>query len=248
MQTPTDEQLADFSRRLERMFGNTVQALILHGSLVETPAQENDRRDADLLVIIADLALEQARPLVDRVRWSAPFRHLNLAHNTVGYQQVCEHLAEGHPFFVSAIRSGRYLRYRQGVKDDLQAQVQTIDADRLRQGLARYAQIEQQRVNHALREVFRGLINLAYDHLQMDWLQRHAQGEVLSPSSQQTLADWRALLEDYGGDEEAKALLQRLFQAKIELSRGGVPELCQECFTLMARLHPTSAAGGDSAS
>ena len=239
MQTPTDKQLNAFKDQLYRVLGNNLTALILHGSLTHTAAKQDDRRDADLLIVVTDLVLEQARPLVDRLRWSTTFGHLNLAHNLIGYQQLCTYLAEGHPFFVSAIQGGRYLSYRKGVMEALEAQLVMVPSDELCHRLQEYSRMEQQRVEHALREVFRGLVNLGYGHLQTSWLKQNAHDRKLSPKEQQKLANWPALLESLEGDDELKSLLQALFEGKTQLSRGEVPKLCQEGFTLLHRLSET---------
>lgn len=253
LRTPSSEEINALAQYLGHALGEALQCVVLHGSQAREPAgvsEHPEGGDADLVVVVADIAMDRAPRLVEQVRWAAPFRGLNLALNCVGYHGLCEALSVGHPFFVSAVETGICVDSIDGCWDSLRAITAApgyrVDRGEVEQMLQHWARAESRRAEQSLREVYRSLVNLTYNAAQRSVLP--AAPDSLDAAGIVMLAQWPELFANVHRTrlaQEHQDLLAEVYAARGQISRGETPALGADLHTALAELQNLTLGSPD---
>lgn len=250
LKTPSLEEINVLAQYLGRALGDTLQCVILHGSQAHLPSDslQKEGSDADLVIVVADIALDRVPRLVEQIRWARPFRELNLAMNCVGYHALCESLSAGHPFFVSAVSTGVCIDSIDGCWDSLQAILTApeyrVSKQELGHMLHGWARVEHQRAERALREVYRCLVNLNYNAAQHYVLAEMT--DTLDVSAIVGLAQWSQLFANaqrMGLEQPDLDLLSAVYTARGQVARGESPNLGADLHAVLNRLQALTRLG-----
>ncbi len=242
MKTPTPKQIGSFVKILRRTLGDYLQMIILHGSLAEKEYHTSENRDADLVIVVSDIVLDRAIPLIQEIRFNSnDFRNLNFALNIVGWYQLIQYISHGHPFYISAVLRGKYLHFLapdiisvqeeglleyENFKIQVKNLVNQLDRDRVINYLKELVRNEVEQARGAFREFYGRLINVLWAKAQIKILSSWE--KELDADLMQHLADWEwvvSTLAKLGVPEEEVKFLNTVYNSKALISRYAPPEL-----------------------
>ena len=244
MATPSVGEIRRFSDFLWRSLGDSLQMIILHGSLTNKDYPPSENRDADLVIVVSDVVLNTAFPLIQEIR-NREFRDLNLALNIVGFYQLIQYVKSGHPFFINAILQGRFVHFlyknvnseHTEFREQIRNMVDALDKEQVVQYLEQLSQNEELQADGAFREFYGRLTNILWSKAQIKILSAF-EGEI-DANMMQNLANWEWILSQLakiGISENEIDFLKKVYQSKTLVSRYLRPEIGGDLYSTLEKI------------